>query len=282
VTGRLDGKVVWITGSTQGIGQGIAEVCAADGASVVVSGRRQEQGDAVVARIVDQGGQAIFARCDVTVESECEAAVAAGVSQFGGLHGLVTNASGYASWEEQGASRLITELSLEAWNETLRTDLTGTFLPMKHALRAMCEGPGGSVVTISSHTAMEGVNANDAYTAAKGGVISLTKSVTSYYARYNIRANCLAVGFVDSGPSVAGLKSRPDRFEGLYKHSLGRIGKPADIGHACAYLLADESEYVAGAIIPIDGGSFAASHMPQGEDLERYERKRSLQGVFPD
>jgi NAD(P)-dependent dehydrogenase (short-subunit alcohol dehydrogenase family) len=276
MSARLQGKVVWVTGSTQGIGQGIAEVCAAEGAAVVVSGRRQEQGDAVVRAIVDRGGEAIFARCDVADERQCATAVESAVARFGGLHGLVTNASGYASWTEQGSSRLITELSLEAWNETLRTDLTGTFLPMKHALRAMCDGPGGSVVTISSHTAMEGVNANDAYTAAKGGVISLTRSVTSYYARYNIRANCLAVGFVDSGPSVAGLKSHPERLEPLYRHSLGRIGKPADIGHACAYLLADESEYVAGAIIPIDGGSFAASHMPQGADLERYERKRPV------
>jgi 3-oxoacyl-[acyl-carrier protein] reductase len=280
MAGRLDGKVVLVTGSTQGIGRGIAEVCAAEGAAVVVSGRREELGREVVDAITEQGGRAVFARCDVTNESECEAAVALAVDTFGGLHGLVTNASGYASWTEQGSSKLVTELSLEAWNETINTDLTGTFLPMKHALRAMCEGPGGAVVTISSHTAMEGVNANDAYTAAKGGVISLTRSVTSYFARYNIRANCLAVGFVNSGPSVAGINNNPALFETLYKHSLGRIGTPEDIGHACAYLLADESEYVAGAIIPIDGGSFAASHMTvRSDDLERYERKRPVHPV---
>ena len=242
MSGRLRGKVVWITGSTQGIGAGVAGVCAAEGAKVIVSGRNSDNGEQVAASIRSDGGSAVFARCDVTAETDVESVVDLARREFGGLHGVVANASGYASWTSQSdAGKWVTELSLDAWNETLNTDLTGTFLTLKHAIRAMCEGDGGSVVTVSSHTAMEGVNGNDAYTAAKGGVISLTRSVASYYGRYNVRANCLAVGFVDSGPSVAGLKQDPQLRAMLYRHSLGRIGSPQDIGYAATYLLADES-----------------------------------------
>jgi NAD(P)-dependent dehydrogenase (short-subunit alcohol dehydrogenase family) len=273
---RLQGKVVMVTGSTQGIGQGIAEVCAGEGAQVVVSGRRAEQGQSVVDGIVNKGGQAIFARCDVTSEADVEAAVQLAVDTFGGFHGLVTNASGYASWTEKSPSRHASELTLESWEETIRTDLTGTFLPVKHALRAMAKGTGGSIVTVSSHMAMEGVGGNDAYAAAKGGVISLTRTVASYYSRYDIRCNCLAVGFVESGPSVASVKQNAEQYDVHYQHSLGRTGRPDDIGYACAYLLADESEYMSGAIIPIDGGSYASAHMPYSVDLPGYARKRPV------
>jgi 3-oxoacyl-[acyl-carrier protein] reductase len=284
MSGRLANKVVWITGSTQGIGRGVAHCCAAEGAAVIVSGRNEGAGRTVEEEIRSKGGTALYVACDVTSEEQCEASVAATVEQFGTLTGVVANASGYASWTSQSdAGKWVTELTLDAWNETIRTDLTGVFLTLKHAVRAMCKGDGGSVVTVSSHTAMEGVNGNDAYAAAKGGVIALTRGVASYYSRYNVRANCLAVGFVDSGPSVAGLKQAPELREMLYKHSLGRPGKPDDIGHACVYLLADESEYMSGAIIPIDGGSYAASHMhsPRERDLTQYERKRPVTPVFP-
>jgi NAD(P)-dependent dehydrogenase (short-subunit alcohol dehydrogenase family) len=238
----------------------------------------------VESEISERRGRALYVRCDVTDEEQCAASVAAAVEQFGTLTGVVANASGYASWTSQGASgKWLTELTLDAWNETITTDLTGAFLTLKHAVRAMCEHDGGSVVTISSHTAMEGVNGNDAYAAAKGGVISLTRGVASYYARYDIRANSLAVGFVDSGPSVAGLRQQPAVRQMLYQHSLGRPGRPSDIGYACVYLLADESEYLSGAIILIDGGSYGASHMhsPREGDLPHYTRKRPVEPVFP-
>lgn len=281
---RLDGKVVWITGSTQGIGRGIALECAAEGASVVVSGRNAEAGLLVEEEIRDAGGTALFVRCDVTEENQVEAAAGASVDAFGSLDGVVANASGYASWQEQtDAGKWVTELTLDAWNETIRTDLTGVFLTLKHGIRKMCEGTGGSVVTISSHTAMEGVNGNDAYAAAKGGVIALSRGVASYYARYDVRCNCFAVGFVDSGPSVAHLKHDELLRSMLYTHSLGRWGTPADIGKASAFFLSDDSAYITGAILPVDGGSYAASHMhsPRERDLAPYARKRPLEAPAP-
>lgn len=271
---RLAGRVVLVTGSTRGIGRGIAHVCAAEGAKVVVSGRTAEHGQEVVDSIKAKGGEAIFAQCDVNSEEQIAAAVKLAVDTWGKLDGVVANAADLSLHVLDGP---VTEISLEGWNKIIASDLTSVFLTTKHAIKAMCEGDGGSVVLIASHSALEGVNGRDAYAAAKGGVISLTRSVASYYARYNVRCNAIAVGMVNSGQGLAAARlADPTQRKSMVAHSLGLVGEPEDIGHAAAYLLSDQARYTTAIIMPVDGGSDGASHItrPNAPDLEHFERKR--------
>ena len=272
--GRLAGKVVLVTGSTKGIGRGIAQVCASEGAKVVVSGRTKAAGDEVVESIRNAGGEAIFAPCDVTDEAQVETAVAAAVNTWGRLDGVVANAADLSLHVLDGP---VTEVDLEGWNKIITSDLTSVFLTAKHSIRAMCSGDGGSVVLIASHSALEGVNGGDSYTAAKGGVVSMTRSIASYYGRYNVRCNAIAVGMVDAGGSLSRKRlEEPELRKSMVAHSLGLVGKPEDIGYTAAHLLADESRYTTGVILPVDGGSMGASHIsrPNAPDLPQYTRKR--------
>jgi NAD(P)-dependent dehydrogenase (short-subunit alcohol dehydrogenase family) len=273
--GCLAGRVVLVTGSTRGIGRGIAEVAASEGAKVVVSGRTREAGEEVVAGIRNQGGEALFAPCDVTDEAQVEAAVGAALDTWGHLDGVVANAADLSLHVLDGP---VTEINLEGWNRIIASDLTSVFLTAKHAIRAMCQGEGGSVVLIASHSGLEGVNGGDAYTASKGGVISMTRSIASYYGRYNVRCNAIAVGLVDAGGSLSAKRlADPKLRTSMLGHGLGLIGRPEDIGHAAAHLLSEESRYTTGVILPVDGGSYAASHIvrPNVPDLPQYLRKRA-------
>ena len=272
--GRLAGRVVWVTGSTKGIGRGIATVAASEGAKVVVSGRTVEAGEQVVSEIRDKGGEAIFARCDVTDEAQVEAAVALAVDTWGALDGVVANAANLSLHTVDGP---VTEVTLEGWNKIIEADLTSVFLTTKHSIRAMCAGNGGSVVLIASHSALEGVNGGEAYTSAKGGVVAMTRSIASYYGRYDVRCNAIAVGMVDAGGSLSRKRlDDPEFRKHMTGHSLGLIGRPEDIGYACAHLLSEESRYTTGVIMPVDGGSMGASHImrPNAPDLPQYARKR--------
>jgi NAD(P)-dependent dehydrogenase (short-subunit alcohol dehydrogenase family) len=269
---RLAGKSILVSGSTRGIGRQMARRFAAEGAAVLVTGRSVPDGESIAEEISSSGGRATFAQCDATSEADVERAVQVATDTYGGLHGVVANAA-----DTSHSDGPITELTLEQWNGLLRADLTSTFLVLKHGLRALCEGSGGSVVTISSHMALEGVNGGDGYTAAKGAIVALTRSVASYYARYDIRCNCLAVGMTDSGnPRVRSVLSDPAFAAPLMRQHLGRIGTTDDVANVALHLLADESVFVNGAIIPVDGGSYAASHLslPSMVDLSGYDRKR--------
>jgi len=231
-------------------------------------------GKEVVDSIVAKGGEAVFAQCDVTDEDQVAAAVRLAVDTWGKLDGVVANAADLSLHVLDGP---VTEISLEGWNKIVASDLTSVFLTAKHAIRAMCDGDGGSVVLIASHSALEGVNGRDAYAAAKGGVVSMTRSIASYYGRYNVRCNAIAVGMVDAGGSLSAARLADlEQRKSIVAHSLGLVGRPEDIGHAAAYLLSDQARYTTAIIMPVDGGSDGASHIkrPNAPDIERYERKR--------
>lgn len=273
--GRLEGRVVLVTGSTKGIGRVVAIRAAAEGARVAVSGRSDDLGAEVVARIREQGGEATWVPCDVTDESSVEQAVARVVATYGTLDGLVANASGFTTHNKLDGP--ITEISLDGWRTIVDADLTSAFLTLKHGIAAMCAGSGGSVITVAGHVALEGINELDAFTAAKGGVVAITRSVASYYARYEVRCNCIAVGMVDSGgPANAAILADPARSEAIFNHSLGRIGTPEDIANVAMFLLSDESAFITGTVIEADGGSTSASHIarPDLGDIPRFSRKR--------
>jgi NAD(P)-dependent dehydrogenase (short-subunit alcohol dehydrogenase family) len=174
--------------------------------------------------------------------------------------------------------RPVTELAVEDWNLIIASDLTSTFLGMKYGIRAMLTGgSGGSVVNIASEAGLRGMNGVDGYTASKGGVIALTRSVASYYARYDVRCNTLAVGFVDTGGDRIGELLGDGTFSReIYRHHLGTIGTPDDVAPAAVFLLSDDSRYISGATIPVDGGAAAASHIvrPPAQDIPEFPRLR--------
>jgi NAD(P)-dependent dehydrogenase (short-subunit alcohol dehydrogenase family) len=222
----------------------------------------------------------MYVRADGTVEEEVVAAVEATAERWGRVDGLVCNA---AAMELTRLDGPVSEIALETWNRILLADLTSVFLTVKHGLRAMLDGGGGSVVLISSMAATRGLNGLDAYTAAKGGILAMTRSIASYYARYDIRCNCLVVGFVDSGSSVIGESAGPpEQDERLWAHTLGRLGRPEDIATVAAHLLSDDAGYVSGGVIPVDGGATAASHLPRPSvgDIPGRSRRRPRAPLF--
>jgi NAD(P)-dependent dehydrogenase (short-subunit alcohol dehydrogenase family) len=280
---RLADKVVLITGSTKGLGLDMAFACAAAGARVVITGRSEEAGEQAANQINATGGESIFVRCDVNSEDDVEAAVGAGIDRWGRLDGVVANASNYVGNNGQGYDNVVTEMTLEGWNAILSSDLTGVFLTLKHGIRALCAGSGGSVVTMASQHALRGVNGSAGYSAAKGGVVSLTRAVASYYARYDVRANSIAPGLVYSGSEyLQDLLEDPVKGPYLWDLYLGRIGEPSDVSNAVLYLLSDESAFVNGVVLPVDGGAVSAAHMrrPHIPDLPQYTRKRDRAPLY--
>jgi len=273
--GRLQEKVVLVVGSTMGIGRAIALGAAAEGAKVVVTGRTQSAGEAVAAEIRDAGGEAVYARVDVTEPATIEAAVKTAMTRYGRLDGLVNNVAGMTL---NRIDQRVTELTLEDWNLILATDLTSAFLGMKYGIRAMLEGGrGGSVVNIASEAGLLGMNGLEAYTASKGAIVAMTRSVASYYARYDVRCNCLAVGFVDTGGERMDELLRDPLFSAeILRHHLGHLGKPHEVAAAAVFLLADEAAYVSGAILPVDAGAAAAAHVvrPSAPDIAGFPRLR--------
>jgi NAD(P)-dependent dehydrogenase (short-subunit alcohol dehydrogenase family) len=275
VSERLSGKVILVTGSTRGLGRDMVEHFAAQGARVIVTGRSPDAGAEVEQSIADAGGEALYVRCDVTSEREVEAAVASALERWGRLDGLVANASNYQG--NSGLDGVLTEITLEGWNKIIASDLTGIFLTLKHGVRAMCAGAGGSVVTVASQHALRGVNGSDGYTAAKGGVVALTRNVASFYARYEVRCNCIAPGVVRTGsPYLEQLLEHPVQGPPVWDVHLGRLGEPRDVSSAASFLLSDEGRWVNGVVLPIDGGAVSASHFrrPIAGDLPQYKRKR--------
>jgi NAD(P)-dependent dehydrogenase (short-subunit alcohol dehydrogenase family) len=279
--GRLAGKAVLVLGSTMGIGRAIAAAAAREGAGVVVTGRTEAAGRAAVAEIAAAGGEAVYQPLDVTRPETIAEAVRATVDRFGRLDGIVNNVADMAL---NRRDRPVTELELEDWNAILAADLTSAFLGMKHGIRAMLDGGhGGSVVNIASEGGLRGVNGLDAYTASKGAMIAMTRSVASYYGRYDVRCNALALGFVDSGGDrIRELLRQPDFVRMIEQHHLGLMGRPQEVAAAAVFLLSDESAYVSGAVIPVDGGASAASHSPRPNvpDLPDVPRLRPNAPLF--
>jgi len=272
---RLEKKVVIVTGSTRGIGQQVAKAVAAEGARVVVTGRNEEKGHSVAADIAEAGGEAMYVRMDVTRPEMVEGAVRATVERYGRLDGIVNNVAGMTLARVDGP---VTELTVRDWNLIIATDLTSAFLGMKYGIRAMLQGGhGGAVVNIASEAGLRGVNGVDGYTASKGAIVALTRSVASYYARYDIRCNTLAVGFVDTGGDrIRELLENPEYADRIRTHHMGLIGKPHQVAQAAVFMLSDEAEYISGTILPVDGGAVAASHiaMTQHPDIPGIPRLR--------
>lgn len=242
---RLAGKVALVSGSTRGIGRTVAEVFAAEGAKVMVSGRTVEKGERVVARIREAGGDAAFVRLDVSDEGSVRAAIDATVDRFGSLTTLVNNAAP-TELISQTIKRLH-EWTNEEWERILVGTLTGpVFWSCKHAIPHLIAAGGGAIINCSSGVAVQGYPGHAAYAAGKGGMNALTRSIATEYWRERIRCNAIVVGRIiinakDAGPPPVGLLSH-------------RAGLPSDITYAALWLASDESAFVTGSEVTVDGG----------------------------
>lgn len=252
---RLQDKVAIVTGSTSGIGIGIARLYAAEGAQVIVCGRRAAKGQGVVDTILAEGGKAAFHTMDITDPASIEALVEDTVNTYGHIDILVNNAANVALKDGR-----VDELTIEMWDAIFQSDLRGTFYITKCVLPHMRkDGRGGSIVNIGSMASCSGDLGSTAYACAKAGVDMLTQSVALQYGKDNVRCNCVRPGLIVTPDNEAKI---PQALKDIFLSNImvNRYGCPEDIGHACVYFGSDESAYVTGQIITVDGG--LNSHAP--------------------
>ena len=258
--GRVAGKTVIVTGAASGIGQAAAERLAEEGAAVTVSDV-DPAGEQVAAAIVAAGGKAIFVKADVSRERDAERLVARTVARFGGLDGLVNNAGIRASGR-------VHETSLADWEKIMSIDLRGVYLCSRFAIPALLKQGGGSIVNLSSVSGVAGDYGMAAYNAAKGGVTNLTRNMALDYIRDGIRVNAVCPGSIrtpllESAYQEIGYKEATRKFNAAYPP--GHIGEPRDVAHLILFLVSDESRFISGANILIDGGITAHTGQPKFE-----------------
>lgn len=248
---RLQGEIVLVTGSTSGIGRQAAVTCAAEGALVAVHGRNVERGEAVVRTITETGGRAAFFPADIAEEGACAALVAAVAERFGGLTVLVNNAVAGS-----GGRSPIGDFETELWERILRVNLTSPAWLCRAAIPHMLRAGHGSIINVSSRQAERASPGLAPYAASKGGLNALTRSIAVDYGRENIRCNALSVGYVVNPRRDKDMTAeRRAELEGMH---LTRLGRAEDIAWAIVYLASRESEFMTGALLPIDGGGTIA------------------------
>lgn len=251
---RLSGKVAFITGGGTGIGRACALAFAREGAKVVVVGRKKGLLEGVSREISAPGGEAFGTLCDVTDRASVERALEAAANHFGRLDTIVNNAGTVAVATAE-------ETSAEDWRRILDVNLTGSFLVTRAALPLLRKSGGGTITNIGSILGLVARKQRAAYCAAKAGVIGLTRALAVDHAHENIRVNCICPAIVETELGLASMAKAPDPAAERKRRSaeipLGRLGKPEDVAFMAVYLASDESAWVTGAILPLDGGASA-------------------------
>ena len=254
---RLEGKVALISGAASGVegdlmgfGGAAARLFAREGAKVVLTDINQESGQQTAAQINESGGEATFLRLDVTKEQDWIDAVRATVSSYGRLDILVNNAG-------TGARYTVEDTTEEVWDTQMNIHAKGTFLGTKHAIPEMRKVGGGSIINVSSIYGLVGSDTSTAYHAAKGAIRLFTKSAAIQYAKENIRVNSVHPGYALTPLTQRGY-ANPEYLERILSRiPMGRVGTADDIAYGMLYLASDESSFVTGSELVIDGGTTA-------------------------
>lgn len=257
---RLQNKVAVITGSASGIGRECALLFASEGASVVVSDLNDEAGAATVSDIKrNSGREAIYVRADVSKAVDVEHLITKAVDTFGKLDIMMNNAGIFPD-----ADGSVTETTEDVWDLVMRVNLKGVFLGCKHAIPALLDSGGGSIINVASFVAVMGAAVPQiAYTASKGGVLSMTREIAVEFARKKIRANALCPGPVET-PLMQAIFSDPVKKNRRLVHiPPGRFAQPKEVAQAALFLASDESSFVNGATFLVDGGITAAYITPE-------------------
>lgn len=248
---RLSGKVALITGGGTGIGRAIAMAFAREGANVAVTGRRLEKLQEVTGEIEEKGGKAIALECDVTRPQDAERAVQESAKKFGKLNVLVNNAGTLSV-------STVDKISEEDWDRVMTVNMKGPFLMSRAALKEFRKSGGGAIVNIGSVLGLVAMQNRAAYCASKGGVTMLTKAMALDHAHENVRVNCICPSIVETD-LVKGLFNDSAEGRALRKARegtipLGRFGKPMDVAELAVFLVSEESSWITGTAIPLDGG----------------------------
>ena len=247
---RLQGKVALITGAARGQGAAEARLFAQEGAKVILADLLDQEGTAVAAEIAEAGGDALYVHLDVTNEEEWDAAIRSAVSTFGKVDILINNA---------GICRRgnVLETTSDQWDVLLDVNAKGVFLGTKAAIPEMRKAGGGSIINISSTAGLVGSRTSAAYSASKGAVRLFTKSTAIQYAAEGIRANSIHPGPIDTDMGDQVWPDADSREAAVARTAVARIGTSQDIAYGALYLASDESSYVTGTELVIDGGSTA-------------------------
>ncbi len=250
---RLEGKVALISGGARGQGAVEARLFVREGAKVVIGDLLEDEGKQVEAEINASGGECLFVRLDVTSEADWQRAVEATVARFGSLHVLVNNAGIGSTRGPDGVAIAIEHLSEAQWDRVLDVNAKGVFLGTKYAIPAMRQAGGGSIVNISSIAGLVG-GQTTAYGASKGAVRLFTKATATQHARDGIRANSVHPGVIETSMTAGMLATEAGRQSAISRHPLGRLGRSEDVAYGVLYLASDESSFVTGSELVIDGG----------------------------
>ncbi len=256
---RLANKVALITGAGSGIGRESALLFAREGARVVVCDVNEAGGQETIALIAAAGGQALFVKADVSKGDEVQAAIAAAETTYGQLNVLFNNAGIF-----HGADNSVLDTEEAIWDLTININLKGVFLGCKYGIPALLRSGGGSIINTASFVAVMGAATPQiAYTASKGGVLSMTREIAVEFARQNIRANALCPGPVQT-PLLDELLADPARRQRRLVHiPPGRFAQAPEIANAALFLASEESSFVNGTTFLVDGGITAAYVTPE-------------------
>jgi len=242
----LSGKVAVVTGASRGIGAGIAERLAAQGAKVVVNHRASAEGaETVAARIREAGGEAVVVQADVSRSADAQRLIKTAIETFGGLHILVNNA---------GTTRdmVIMMMKEEDWETVIRTNLNSTFYCSKAAVRHMMRKRYGRIINITSVVGLAGQAGQTNYAASKAGIIGFTKSLAKEVGSRGITVNAVAPGFVPT--ALTEVLTEEQRAQAIEMTPLGRLGSVEDVANAVAFLASDEAGFITGQVLSVDGG----------------------------
>jgi NAD(P)-dependent dehydrogenase (short-subunit alcohol dehydrogenase family) len=247
---RLENKVALISGGARGMGAVEAKLFAKEGAKVIIGDMLEDEGRKVEAEINEAGGECAFVVLDVSDEDAWRKAVDEAVSRYGKLDILVNNAGIYRAHN-------VEETTADEWDQVMDINAKGVFLGTKHAIPAMRDAGGGSIVNISSVAGLTGSKVTSAYNASKGAVRLLTKSTAIQYAADGIRANSVHPGTIETPMTEGFLADDAARQDRMDRTPIGRLGRPEDVAYGALYLASDEASFVTGSELVIDGGRTA-------------------------